>query len=60
KIIQQNVAMAKNIIRNAVSEIGGLRNCQCGSAMQYAVITDKSVIPEETKRKLEPIIGKYL
>ena len=60
KIIQQNVAMAKNIIRNAVSEIGRVRNCQCGSAMQYAVITDKSVIPEETKRKLEPIIGKYL
>jgi 5'-methylthioadenosine phosphorylase len=60
KIIQQNVAMAKNIIRNAVSEIGGVRTCQCGSAMQYAVITDKSVIPEETKRKLEPIIGKYL
>ena len=60
KIIQQNVAMAKNIIRNAVAEIGGVRNCQCGSAMQYAVITDKSVIPEETKRKLEPIIGRYL
>jgi 5'-methylthioadenosine phosphorylase len=60
KIIQQNVAMAKNIIRNAVSEIGFARNCQCGSAMQYAVITDRSVIPDATKRKLEPIIGKYL
>jgi len=60
KIINQNVAMAKNIIRNAVSEIGGSRNCQCGTAMQYAVITDRSVIPEATRRKLEPIIGKYL
>ncbi|MDD5286732.1 MAG: S-methyl-5'-thioadenosine phosphorylase [Desulfuromonadaceae bacterium] len=60
KIIHQNVAMAKSIIRNAVSEIGGVRICPCASAMQYAVITDRSVIPEETKRKLEPIIGKYL
>jgi 5'-methylthioadenosine phosphorylase len=60
KIIHQNVAMAKNIIRNAVSEMGGVRNCPCGSAMQYAVITDRSVIPENTKRRLEPIIGKYL
>jgi 5'-methylthioadenosine phosphorylase len=60
KIIHQNVAMAKNIIRFAVSEIGGERACPCGSAMQYAVITDRSVIPEAAKLKLEPIIGKYL
>jgi 5'-methylthioadenosine phosphorylase len=60
QIIHQNVAMAKTIIRNAVSEIGGARICPCASAMQYAVITDRSVIPEATKRKLEPIIGKYL
>jgi 5'-methylthioadenosine phosphorylase len=60
KIIHQNVAMAKNIIRNAVSEMGGARNCPCGSAMQYAVITDRSVIPENTKRRLDTIIGKYL
>lgn len=60
KIIHQNVAMAKNIIRNAVSEINGARTCPCSSAMQYAVITDRSVIPETTRQKLEPIIGKYL
>jgi hypothetical protein len=28
--------------------------------MQYAIITDKAVIPAETRQKLEPIIGKYL
>ncbi len=60
QIIHQNVAMAKNIIRNAVSEIVGARFCQCANAMQYAVITDRSVIPDETKRKLGPIVGKYL
>jgi 5'-methylthioadenosine phosphorylase len=59
QIIHQNVAMAKNIIRNAVSEIGGARTCQCASALQYAVITDRSVIPDATKLKLAPIIGKY-
>jgi 5'-methylthioadenosine phosphorylase len=59
QIIHQNVAMAKNIIRHAVTDIGE-RSCSCGSAMQYAIITDKSVIPEDTKQKLEPIIGKYL
>jgi len=60
QIIHQNVAMAKNIIRYAVAEIGNERSCACGSAMQYAIITDRSVIPEATRQKLEPIIGRYL
>ncbi|HBA71856.1 MAG TPA: S-methyl-5'-thioadenosine phosphorylase [Geobacter sp.] len=60
QIIHQNVAMAKNIIRHAVAAIGGERDCPCASAMQYAIITDFSVIPEATRQKLEPIIGKYL
>jgi 5'-methylthioadenosine phosphorylase len=60
KIIHQNVAMAKNIIRFAVAEIGSARACLCGSAMQYAIITDRAVIPETTKQKLMPIVGRYL
>jgi 5'-methylthioadenosine phosphorylase len=60
QIIHQNVAMAKSIIRQAVADIATDRSCACGSAMQYAIITDKAVIPDETKQKLEPIIGKYL
>ena len=60
KIIHQNVAMAKNIIRFAVAEIGSARPCQCGSAMRYAVITDRTVIPEITKQKLMPIVGRYM
>lgn len=60
QIIHQNVATAKNIIRQAVADINLERSCACGSAMQYAVITDKSVIPFETKQKLDLIVGKYL
>jgi len=59
-IIHQNVAMARSIIRQAVADIGPGRSCACGSAMQYAVITDKTVIPAETKERLAPIVGKYL
>ena len=60
RIIHQNVAMAKNIIRQAVTDIVAERACTCGSAMQYAIITDKSVIPAETKERLGLIVGKYL
>ena len=60
KIIHQNVALAKNIIRQAVSCITAERNCSCGSAMQYAVITDKKTIPVQTKADLDILVGKYL
>lgn len=60
QIMHQNVAMAKNIIRHAVTEIGVERSCSCGSAMQYAVITDRAAISEEVKLRLAPIVGKYL
>ena len=29
------------------------------NALQFAFISDKSKIPAETKKALEPIIGKY-
>lgn len=58
-IIKQNVSMAKNIIRFAVSEIAAERSCPCATAMQYAVITDRKVITAATREKLDVIVGKY-
>lgn len=60
EIIHRNVAMAKSIIRQAVTEIRAVRSCACATAMQYAVLTDRSVIPAEARRKLDLIVGKYL
>jgi len=59
-IIKANVANAKSIIRRAVREIGGQRSCACADALKYAVISDTSVIPVETRENLELILGKYL
>ena len=59
-IIRNNVAMAKKIIVHAVHRIGSERGCPCASALQYAIITDRTVIPERTKQDLDIIIGKYL
>lgn len=59
-VICQNVAMAKNIIRQAVAEIQRERTCTCSSAMQHSIITDRAAIPAEAKERLKPIIGKYL
>lgn len=62
-IIQQNVATAKEIIRYAADMIAAqpqLRVCACADALKFAIMTDRDMIPAETKNNLEPIIGKYL
>jgi len=59
-IIKSNVATAKQIIRRAVAQVAAGRGCACGEALKYAVISDTSVIPVETRENLELILGKYL
>jgi 5'-methylthioadenosine phosphorylase len=53
----ENVQLA---IREAVRDIGDERSCKCGRALAHAIITDRKVIPAATKRRLAPIIGKYI
>ncbi|WP_224981817.1 S-methyl-5'-thioadenosine phosphorylase [Geomonas agri] len=60
EIIKNNVATAKKIIRQAVAEVAAGRGCACGEALKYAVISDTSVIPVETRENLDLILGKYL
>ncbi len=59
-IIRSNVATAKKIIRETVKGLKEERSCPCGEALKYAVISDRRVIPVETRENLELIIGKYL
>jgi 5'-methylthioadenosine phosphorylase len=59
-IIKSNVATAKKIIRQAVSRVAAGRACGCGEALKYAIISDTSMIPVETRENLELIMGKYL
>ncbi len=59
-IIKNNVSMAKNIIRHAVGRIAGRRSCPCAEALKYAIISDKKIIPVETRENLALLMGKYL
>ena len=62
-IIQQNVAKAREIIKIAVAKIAEqrqTRRCACAEALKYAIMTTPELIPNETRRSLEPLIGKYL
>lgn len=59
-ILRQNVEVAKSIIRNAVGSMRGERKCPCADALRYAIITDRTVIPDKAKRDLDVIAGRYI
>ena len=56
----QNAETAKRAIAEAVGRIEGTRACPCANALSSALITQRDLIPEQTRRELAPIIGKYL
>jgi 5'-methylthioadenosine phosphorylase len=57
--LTQNAANAAKVVAAAVKQMPAERTCKCGSALAHALITDKAVVPENTRRKLEIIVGKY-
>jgi len=59
--LKANAEMAQRILRLAVPRAAARkRDCPCANALQYAIVTDRAQIPAETRRSLEPIIGKYI
>lgn len=59
-IIQQNVATARDIIRRAAGQLAISRDCGCGEALKYAIMTQRERIPEATRSRLDLLIGRYL
>lgn len=58
--LMANTALAKEIIAELVIEMPEDRDCRCSSALENAIITDRSAITGKMKEALKPIIGKYV
>lgn len=58
--------MAKNsenvqrAILDVVRSLGEERSCTCSRALAHAILTDRKAIPASAKKRLAPIIGKYV
>jgi 5'-methylthioadenosine phosphorylase len=59
-IIASNVENAKKTIKAAIPKIATQRSCFCATALAGTIITNSAAIPDATREKLAPIIGKYL
>jgi len=59
--LRANAALAARVLRAAVVATAAQRGaCGCGRALQGALITPADQIPPETKRRLRPILGRYV
>jgi 5'-methylthioadenosine phosphorylase len=58
--LTQNAKMAQQVIASAVERLPFERTCECATALKYALITRPEAVPEEARRNLAPIVGKYL
>ncbi len=58
--LHKNVALAKRILRAAVSVAGEPRACPCARALEHALVTAPARIPAATRRRLALLVGRYL
>src|SRR6187401_2365647 len=57
--LMQNAVTAQKTIAEAVARLPDTRTCACRDALATAIITQQPLWPEQTKKDLAPIIGKY-
>jgi 5'-methylthioadenosine phosphorylase len=58
--LMQNAETAQKTMAEAISRLQTLRTCACRNALATAIVTRPEHVPEQTKRDLAPIIGKYM
>jgi 5'-methylthioadenosine phosphorylase len=55
-----NTSLAQQAVTKLAHSVSSERSCACGNALADAIITHKTHIPPETRRKLELLVGRYL
>jgi 5'-methylthioadenosine phosphorylase len=59
-VLVKNAENACNVVREAVAAMPSERSCKCGSALVHALLTDRKMIPAETRKRLHLILKRFL
>jgi 5'-methylthioadenosine phosphorylase len=59
-VLHQNADNAAKVVKAAVAAMPAECTCACTSALKYAILTDRKLIPQATREKLALLLGKYL
>jgi len=58
--LTRNVHRAKETVAALIGIIEDTRQCSCGQALQSAIMTQPSLISDQAKERLRPLIGRYV
>jgi 5'-methylthioadenosine phosphorylase len=58
--LNRNTSNVQRVLHEAVAQLPEDRACKCGVALAHAILTDRKMISAATKKRLAPIIGKYI
>jgi len=58
--LMRGTETVKKLLKHAITRMPKARNCICTTALKNAIITSPELIPEQVKKDLSPIIGKYI
>ncbi len=56
-----NAESAKTVLRGALRRIPREpRTCECATALRHALVTPAELVPDDVRRELAPIVGRYM
>src|SRR5271156_4825204 len=58
--LNRNTSNVQRVLHEAVAELPEDRACKCRAALAHAILTDRKMISVAAKKRLAPIIGKYI
>jgi 5'-methylthioadenosine phosphorylase len=56
----RNFKLAQAVVGESLRTLPAERTCTCGNALAKALITSAGLVPDDVKRDLAPIIGRYM
>src|SRR5262245_5709526 len=60
RVLAANVDLARRAIASIAGALPPRTACGCARALEPAIITSRDAIPEQVRRDLAPIAGRYL
>lgn len=58
--LTKNTENVQRVIHELVRSLPEQRQCKCAAALAHAIVTDRKLISAAAKKRLAPIIGKYI
>jgi 5'-methylthioadenosine phosphorylase len=58
--LTKNADNAKRLLKECIAKVAASHACTCQEALKYSIVTQKDAIAKSLKKKLSPIIGKYV